>query len=69
MNYVIEVEVIHGFEDLPDCLGGVFLCKLAILADTVEQLSTSSQLCDDVVLVLTQPIKYQAYAARGRKGG
>lgn len=34
------MEVVDSFKDLLDRLGGVFLCELAILANTVEELST-----------------------------
>ena len=52
MNYVVIVEVVDRFKNLFDCLRGVFLRKLAVFADAVEQLSTGSQLGDNVVLVL-----------------
>lgn len=46
------MEIVDRIQDLPDGLRGVLLRELAILADPVEQLSTSSQLSDDVVFVL-----------------
>ncbi len=52
MNYVIVVKIIYGLKDLPYGLRRVFLCKLSILADAIEKLSTSSQLGHNVVFVL-----------------
>lgn len=33
---VVVVEVVDGFEDLADGLGGIFLCELALLANPIE---------------------------------
>ena len=52
MNYVVIMEVVDSFENLFDCLRSVFLRELAVLTDAIKQLSTSSQLSDDVVFVL-----------------
>ena len=52
MNAVVLVEVVHCIEDLTDRLGSVLLSKLALLANTVEKLSSCRQLGDDVILVL-----------------
>lgn len=52
MDNIIVVEVVNGLEDLPDRLYGIFLRKLAVFADSVEQFATSGQLSDDIILVL-----------------
>lgn len=52
MDNVVLVEVVDRLKDLSNRLGRILFCKLALLANTVEQLSSSSQLSDDVVLVL-----------------
>lgn len=52
MNYIIVVKIINGFKDLPYGLRRVFFSKLSILADAIEELSTSGQLSHDVVFVL-----------------
>ena len=52
MNHVVVMKVIDGFEDLLDCLGSVFLCKLAVFTDPVKKLSSSRQLCDYIIFVL-----------------
>lgn len=41
MDNIIVVEVVNGLEDLPDRLNGIFLRKLAVFADSVEQFATS----------------------------
>ncbi len=52
MYYIVVVKIIDGFKDLPYGLRGVFFCKLSILADAIEKLSTSSELSHNVVFVL-----------------
>ena len=52
MNHVIVVKVVDGLEDLLDRLGSVFLCKLAVFADPVKELSPSRQLGDYIIFVL-----------------
>lgn len=52
MDNIVLVQVIDRFQNLLDGLGPVLLSKLALLANSVEQLSTSRELCDDVVFVL-----------------
>ena len=49
---VVLVQIIDGFHNLPDGLGGILLGEPALLGDSVEQLSADRQLGDDVVLVL-----------------
>lgn len=46
------VQVINGAEHLSDRLGSIFLGELSLFADAVEELSASSQLSHNVVLVL-----------------
>ena len=52
MNYVVIMEVVDRFKNLFDCLRGVFLRELAVFTDAIKQLSTGSQLSDNVVFVL-----------------
>lgn len=52
VNDFILVEVVDGAEHLLDCLGGVLLGKLALLADTVEQLAAGGELGHNVEFVL-----------------
>ena len=52
MNDILAVEVVDCLEDLSYGLGGILLCESALLANAVEQLSSSRKLSDDVVLVL-----------------
>ena len=42
MNNVPVVQVVDSLEDLLDSLRSVFLGELALIADPVKQLSTSS---------------------------
>jgi hypothetical protein len=46
------MKVVDRVEHLADCLCSVLLGELALLANAVEQLSSSRQLGHDVVLVL-----------------
>ena len=52
MNHVVIVEVVDRFKNLFDCLRGVFLRKFPVFTDAIKQLSTCSQLSDNVVFVL-----------------
>lgn len=61
MDNIIVVEVVNGPEDLPDRLNGIFLRKLAIFADSVEQFATSGQLSDNIILVLISPLGSYIY--------
>ena len=52
MNYVVVVKIVHSLQDFsygPSC---IFLSKLAILTDAVEEFPARSELGDNVVLVL-----------------
>lgn len=52
MHHVVVMEVIDRFKNLSDRLRSVFLCELAVLANSVEKLASRSQLSDDIILVL-----------------
>lgn len=52
MNNIIVVQVIDSFENLSDRLRGVFFGKLAIFTNPIKELSTSSELSNNVVFVL-----------------
>lgn len=52
VNDVVLVQVVDGAEDLFYCLRGILLGELSLVADTIEQLATSSELGDNVELVL-----------------
>lgn len=52
MNDVLVVEVINRLEYLLDRLRGVLFCELALITNSVKQLSTRRQLRHDVVFVL-----------------
>jgi hypothetical protein len=52
MDNIVLVQVIDRFQNLFNGLRTVLFGELALLADSVEQLSTGRELCDDVVLVL-----------------
>ncbi len=52
MDDIVIVEVIDSLENLSYSLRSILLCEPSLLADTVKQLSSRSQLCDDVVFVL-----------------
>lgn len=52
MNNIVLVQIIHGAKDLLDGLRSILLGELALLRDSIEQLSSRRELSDDVVLVL-----------------
>lgn len=52
MDDIVLVQVVDSLQDLLDGLGAVLLGEFALLANAVEQLSTRSELRDDVILVL-----------------
>lgn len=52
VNNIPFVEIVDCLQDLSDRLGRILLCELALVAYTIEKLSTSGQLSDNVVLVL-----------------
>lgn len=53
MNDVLVVEIVYRFENLLDSLRSILFGELALVADPIEELTTSGQLCNDIVLVLT----------------
>ncbi len=53
---VIVMEIVYCLEDLSYCLGSILFCKLTILAYSVKEFSASSQLRDDVILVLANRV-------------
>jgi hypothetical protein len=52
MDDVVLVQIVDSAQNLLDGLRRILLGKLALLADSVEQLSSRRKLGDDVVLVL-----------------
>lgn len=46
------VKIVYRLEDLFDRLGGILLCKLALITDPIEQLTPGSKLGHNVELVL-----------------
>lgn len=52
MDNLVSVEKINRKEDLLDGFGGILLGEFALFADSIEQLSASSELCYNVELVL-----------------
>jgi hypothetical protein len=63
VDNIVLVEVVDSIEYLSDCLGSVLLSELSLLANAVEQLSTSRQLGHDVVLVLIA-VSLKSFARR-----
>jgi hypothetical protein len=51
MNDIVLVQIVDCLQNLLDGLRAILLGELALLADSVEQLSSSRKLGDDVVLV------------------
>lgn len=52
MNDLVPVEKINREEYLLDGFGGILLGEFSLFADSIEQLSTSSELCYNIELVL-----------------
>jgi len=52
VDAVVLVEVVDRVKDLANSLGGILLSELALLANTIEELSSGCQLRYNVVLVL-----------------
>jgi hypothetical protein len=52
VDNIVVVEVVDGIKHLSNSLSSVFLRKLSLVADTVEQLAAGRQLGYDVVFVL-----------------
>lgn len=58
MDHIVLVEVVNRAENLLDGAGRIFFCKLSLVANPVKQLSSSSQLRNDVesiLLVISEP--------------
>jgi len=49
---IVVVEVVDGIEHLPNRLGSVLLCELALVANAVKQLAARCQLGHNVIFVL-----------------
>lgn len=49
---LVLVQEIDCKQDLLDSFGGILLGELALLADTIEELTAGRELCDDIELVL-----------------
>ena len=59
MHNALVVKIVDRLKDLLDRLRGILLGEFALVANPIKQLSTSRQLCHDVVFVLSlsaQPI-------------
>jgi hypothetical protein len=54
MDDVSSMKIVHRFKHLFDRLRCIFLCEFSLLTDAVEKLSAGSQLCDDVILILSR---------------
>ena len=52
MNDIVEVEIVDSLKHLAYGLGSILLSELAVLADPVEEFSSSRQLGDYVVFIL-----------------
>jgi hypothetical protein len=52
MNDVLVMEIVHGFKNLFNCLRGIPLGELALVANAIKQLPSCSKLGDDIELVL-----------------
>lgn len=61
VDAVVLVQVVHCIENLTDRLGSVLLGELALLANAIEQLSSSRELSYDVVLVLQTVRLYSSF--------
>jgi len=51
---IVLMQIVDGTQDLLNSLRCVFLGEFALLANPVEQLSSSRKLGDDVILVLKE---------------
>ena len=52
VNNVSCMEVVDGFQDLPDGLRAVFFGEATFFADPIEEFSTRSQLRNNIVFIL-----------------
>jgi hypothetical protein len=59
------MQIVDCFKDLLNCLGGILLRKLALLADAIEQFATGSELRDNVVFILMGFVSRLGLVARG----
>lgn len=53
VDNVLAVKVVDSPKYLLDSRGSILFCKLALLADTIEQFATNCQLSDNVIFVLS----------------
>lgn len=65
MDDVPLVKVVDRVESLSNCLRCVLLGELALLTNSVEQLSTSSQLSDNIPFVLSDHVRPARSDGRG----
>jgi hypothetical protein len=65
MNDIPLVQIIHGFKNLSDGLRCIFLCKSALVAYSVEELASYSQLSHNVVFVLQTLVYFQLRSSSG----
>lgn len=56
VDNVLVMEIVHGLQNLFDRLRGILLSELALVANPIEQLPTSSKLSDDVEFVLQEGV-------------
>lgn len=49
---VVVVQVIHSFQHLSNGLRGILLCESSLLANAIEEFSSSRQLCYNVIFIL-----------------
>ena len=66
MDDLSVMQVVDCLQDLLDGSSSILLREFALVADAVKQLSASSQLSDDVVLVLSGVSVYHFNKKRGR---
>lgn len=52
VNDVLFMEIVNGFKNLFNCLRGIPLGELALVANAIKQLPSCSKLSDDIELVL-----------------
>lgn len=52
VNNVLFMQIVNGLQNLLDCLRGILFSELAFVANSIEQLPTSSKLSDDIEFVL-----------------
>jgi len=52
VDYIVVVQIVYGTQHLLDGLRRILLGEFALFANAVEELATSRELGDDVILVL-----------------